>query len=575
MEDEERIRDFLSESYMVISKGGSLFHDIDSFVALSRRNTSVETVHLYPFDRDERNYEFWDKVGEMVGNLTELQMINISFLPYIDDNGGYEAHVPDWEIITRIMRYLRRTVALCACRDDYDAEAEEVQGLAGAIHGHPMISEFCSQVDFTFENLGPWCSALATLPYLKRVTLGLQQPETDERVNPEPLTELLRAPALRYVEFEAFSFTYALCYAVANALEEGSAVTDITFNSNCSFPDGGKATIVNALKTNASVTDANFICNFDEPFCNSLAAVLLCNSTLQNLTVCTPGRALGRWLSSIFLSLGMNTTLNSLSVSISDEFRDELCAAIRSGLAKNSTLEKLSLSSIVLSDDNGPASASSARSFLRTNSTLKSLTVCFKQGRTLESCVSAFRLEAVKMVEESPFLESLTLTIGYETIKSEAFLALISALQLNTTLKTLGYQLLLAKRLYLTDDEVNQLASILMKNYRLEKFVPDIDCEDGRTVKAILRLNRAGRRYLIEDGSSISKGVEVLSAVNDDINCVFLHLLENPSLCDRRAAETTTRSRRPGANLDESSAISGKRERAQSQPGKEPRRRLA
>jgi hypothetical protein len=104
--------------------------------------------------------------------------------------------------------------------------------------------------------------------------------------------------------------------------------------------------------------------------------------------------------------------------------------------------------------------------------------------------------------------------------------------------------------------------------------VPDIPCADDGTVKAILRLNAAGRRYLIKDGSSISKGVDVLSAVSDEIDCVFLHLLENPNLCDRRAAETTTGRGRPSANLDESSST-GKRERALSQPGKEPRRRLA
>jgi hypothetical protein len=57
--------------------------------------------------------------------------------------------------------------------------------------------------------------------------------------------------------------------------------------------------------------------------------------------------------------------------------------------------------------------------------------------------------------------------------------------------------------------------------------VPDIPCADDGTVKAILRLNAAGRRYLIKDGSSISKGVDVLSAVSDEIDCVFLHLLEN------------------------------------------------
>jgi hypothetical protein len=121
---------------------------------------------------------------------------------------------------------------------------------------------------------------------------------------------------------------------------------------------------------------------------------------------------------------------------------------------------------------------------------------------------------------------------------------------------------------------VEQLVQILMKNYGLELLAPDIPCADDRTVKPILRLNEAGRRYLIDDESSISKGVDVLSAVSDDINCVFLDLLENPSLCNRRAAETPTGRRQPGANHDES-CRSRKRERTQSQPGKERCRRLA
>jgi hypothetical protein len=154
-------------------------------------------------------------------------------------------------------------------------------------------------------------------------------------------------------------------------------------------------------------------------------------------------------------------------------------------------------------------------------------------------------------------------------------LALISALQLNTTLKTLGFQSSCFKTMYFTVDEVNQVVSILMKNYGLECLVPGISCTDDGTVKAVLRLNAAGRRYLIKDGSSISKGVDVLSAVSDEIDCVFLHLLENPNLCDRRAAETTTGRGRPSANLDKSSST-GKRERAISQTyGKESRRRLA
>jgi hypothetical protein len=581
MEDvEERIRDELGEPELEIAKGRSfLFDNIDSFVALSREDTSVVSLDLFPFDSDARNYEFWDKVGQMVGNLMELQTITINFLPYTesddDDDGGNFSS--DWQILTRILRYLRRKVELCSIHD-CEPEGEEIEGLARAMHGHPMISGFRSEMGFTFANFGPWCSNLATLSSLERVTLGLREPETEDQhslVNPEPLKELLRAPALRFVTFDTFSFTYALCHAVANALEEGSPVTDITLDSECSFPDGGRAIITNALKTNTTITNAQFsLDDFDEPFCNSLAAVLLCNSTMQNLTVYAATRAMGRWLSSTFLSLGMNTTLKSLSVSISDKFGGELFAAIRIGLAKNSTLEKLSLEVTIPGGDDGAVSARNALSFLRTNSTLKALTVSFPFSLQAqqELYVSAFQLEAVKMVEEYPFIESLTIQSSSSSgIQVEELFALISALQLNTTLKTLGYSFSF-KILYLTDDEVNQLVLLLMKNHGLERLVPNIACADDRTIKAILRLNGAGRRYLIKDGSSISKGVEVLSAVNDDVNCVFMHLLENPGLCNRRPAETTTR--RPDANVDESS-IRGKRERAQSQPGKEPHRRLA
>jgi hypothetical protein len=44
----------------------------------------------------------------------------------------------------------------------------------------------------------------------------------------------------------------------------------------------------------------------------------------------------------------------------------------------------------------------------------------------------------------------------------------------------------------------------------------------------------AGRRYLIEDGSSISKGVAVLSRVNDDINSASLFVGESKTVRPRR-----------------------------------------
>jgi hypothetical protein len=116
MEDEEQqIRDELIGSCLHITEEGSfMFDNIDSFVALSRENTSILVVDLYPFDSDPGNYEFWDKVGQIVGNLTELNMIIIHFLPYSDEDndGGDEAGMLDCETLTRILPYIRRKISL-------------------------------------------------------------------------------------------------------------------------------------------------------------------------------------------------------------------------------------------------------------------------------------------------------------------------------------------------------------------------------------------------------------------------------------------------------------------------------
>jgi hypothetical protein len=154
--------------------------------------------------------------------------------------------------------------------------------------------------------------------------------------------------------------------------------------------------------------------------------------------------------------------------------------------------------------------------------------------------------------------------------------ALITALLHNTTLKSVIFHHD-GDLLHLDDDEDKQMAVLLKKNYTLESL-PGIK-DRGLDVGAILRLNAAGRRYLVQDGSSISKGVEVLSAVSNEINCVFLHLLENPRLCDRSAVEIasdTTDSNQASRGSTSPVNHNGKREQEQDQAlkeGKESRRR--
>jgi hypothetical protein len=149
------------------------------------------------------------------------------------------------------------------------------------------------------------------------------------------------------------------------------------------------------------------------------------------------------------------------------------------------------------------------------------------------------------------------------------YMTLVPVLQHNVTLKMLSLHR--NGNLRWKHGEDKRIASLLKKNYALESL-PNL--EEAGDVAAILRLNAAGRRYLIEDGGSISKGVEVLSAVRNEIDCVFLHLLENPRLCDRRAVDAASDSSDNDGSTSQVNHI-GKREHGRAQnEGNESRRRL-
>jgi hypothetical protein len=91
-------------------------------------------VDLYPFGSDSENYEFWEKVGQLVGNLMKLQTFNIHFVQYSEDDDG-NADEPDREILARILRYLRRKVALCVYvnSEEYNVQEKEIRDLARGI----------------------------------------------------------------------------------------------------------------------------------------------------------------------------------------------------------------------------------------------------------------------------------------------------------------------------------------------------------------------------------------------------------------------------------------------------------
>jgi hypothetical protein len=310
----------------------------------------------------------------------------------------------------------------------------------------------------------------------------------------------------------------------------------------------------------------------DEIFCEVLAAALLSNSTLQNLVL--DASASCSWLPPLFSVLQVNSGLKELRIDGIDHIGEEGSTAMKLGLGSNSTLELLDLKNIKTHTDTCFLWRE-ALSFLRTNTTLKALHMCFERNTTVPYATT-IRMAVAAMLRENESLE--TLFMPCQETRFEDYLEFVAAIHPNTTLKRLQMN---AVRLYVHDDKrMNDLIPVLKKNYRLEE-IPGLDLGAG-DVNSILKLNQAGRRYLVQDGSSISKGVAVLSRVNDDINSVLFHLLENPILCNRSAVEMSSSSI---GNMDNSAGstpvASGNRrngekreQQAPSQTDKESRRRL-
>jgi hypothetical protein len=180
-------------------------------------------------------------------------------------------------------------------------------------------------------------------------------------------------------------------------------------------------------------------------------------------------------------------------------------------------------------------------------------------------------MELQAILRDNETLE--TLSWVSDDVRFEDYLVFVAAIQPNTTMKRLRLH---NKDFCLDDDETKDLIPVLKKNYGLEEIV-ELRHGSG-DVNSIFELNRAGRRYLVQDGSSISKGVHVLSRVSSNINSVFLHLLENPRLCDRGAVEMSSsigNTDNARSTPSQGNHSGGKRDwQATSQTDKEPRRQL-
>jgi hypothetical protein len=76
-----------------------------------------------------------------------------------------------------------------------------------------------------------------------------------------------------------------------------------------------------------------------------------------------------------------------------------------------------------------------------------------------------------------------------------------------------------------------------LQNLRLTSQAPSQLLEssktaiDTRTLDALLRLNKCGRKYMATDAGNRRLGISVLAQTTNSLDCLYIHLRENPVLC--------------------------------------------
>ena len=157
-------------------------------------------------------------------------------------------------------------------------------------------------------------------------------------------------------------------------------------------------------------------------------------------------------------------------------------------------------------------------------------------------------LELVELVQFVPQLKELRLN-GH-VVELDTLTKMLHRLSMFQVKTFLNFALLInGKEKELHTAAVDGLARAVSKNYITEGLnivcadVTSASCEDLTTVypkqaqmiNTITALNKAGRKYLVEDSHNVEQGTKLLSQdhVNSDLNSIFYHLQENTFLCQQ------------------------------------------
>lgn len=258
-----------------------------------------------------------------------------------------------------------------------------------------------------------------------------------------------------------------------------------------------------------------------EALAEAFGGALATNTHLRSLTL-GGVHLTGVFYNGLRRSLATNGSLESLDLENTNVDEADMAGFERAlgSLSLNTGLIEL----VLPMTEWNAALAGTVKRSVAAHSKLQSLTI-HGAGSSLDDSILSLMVD---FILRSSSLENLVIWVAKEVQAGEGFGRLVDAL---LSSKLISVELWGWK---VDDDAGRRVVEMARNNYCLNSLRVGMNDRDTRDLlRSYLALNQAGRSYLVTNPGNRSLGVDVLASVTSDLNCLYLHLRENPLLCKR------------------------------------------
>jgi hypothetical protein len=525
--------------------------NVDKFVFCTQNNASVRKVVLdigyqeisdpssgAPVDI-EVYYQRWTKLAQGLGQLNGLKKLKIYSRELLED----PENKPDYRalgIVLAAVPQMEKLEFWCALLGEDDQFAQ----VSNALTNHPKLKRVTFEQRIDAEALDSIARQLITANSLSTIEFGFLV--LRRRILPDSFFALLGKQSMTSLTIHRCLVSGSQCQLMADYLtnvDSNMAVLDLQHSRmERAVP------ILRALHHHQNVRTLRLsLFHLDVVLCTALGELFGVNQSIEELRLIGESFIDGdngdvenaemngfdsEWLAPLFEHLQRNRSLKRIWI-VAEGWSDRLVDSFGAFLQSSTCpLQQLSVNVRTV-----PPGWHRLLPALGTNASLKQVSITGGLSRQAS-------IDIASHISRNTSIELLCLMAmcgdGEEALDDQdeenlppSFFPkarLVEALGRNTTLRVLDarfrrrFEMLIQK-----GEGSKQLDEAFRKNYGIVELLGP--CERNSMIHVICKLNKAGRKYLIDDPSNREQAIQVLAEVTRSLDALFFHLSENPSLC--------------------------------------------